>query len=332
VYAIMLSFLPENTTTLTPRTVVEDTLWAYLGLHSVICLLLAFGMRRFSHDGFHLKAEFRNVGVILLGTVILQVALGGGSGQVVQTVGCTLSIGISLLLPVYRSYAARDADTSKSLSKYLAGNPGHWDAYLKFLELEFCSESLLFWTEIQNLRTMNEHDAMRDKDKFMASVKYMYNNFIALTSPLPVNISSSSHDQIAQAIANWEAQQWATATIPDVIRVFEPAESEVYRIMNLGTFPRFMKWKAQKKGSSAHKDSSHPKDNSQPPQVEASSQFSISGSSPVGSPRYMPSHSSGIAGQGPTSMPKQLVEVVVTATDVDARNKVRESLDRPSYA
>jgi len=323
-YLIMLIFLPANRTTMVPSPSIEHVLWFFLAVHCLACVLLAFGMRRFSHDGFYLKSEFRNVGVILLTTFICQLVLGGQHGQIAQTIGLAFAVFISLFLPVYRSYAARDADTSKSLSKYLAGSQEHWDAYFKFLELEFCSESLLFWTEIQNLRTMNDRDALKEKDRFVASVKYVYNNFVALSGPLPVNISATSRGQVVQAMGEWESQQWSSINLPDLVRVFEPAESEVYRIMNLGTFPRFMRWKAQQKGSSGRKDSSHRKDHSrksEAPQLDLSSQVSITQG---GSPRSLPSTSSGTAG---SPGPKPAMEVVITATDVDASNKIRESVD-----
>ncbi|KAH7636896.1 regulator of g protein signaling-like protein [Dermatophagoides farinae] len=96
-------------------------------------------------------------------------------------------------------------------------------AFTDFLRKEFSYENLQFFLAIQEFKNLTDPDEIRKKSH------EIYNKFIALSAPEPVNVDSRARKSVESGLNN-----------PNN-RIFLLAEEQIYNLMKFDSYVRFLK-------------------------------------------------------------------------------------------
>ena len=99
------------------------------------------------------------------------------------------------------------------------------ELFLQFLEEEYSEENLLFWTEVESLRNL-----VADPDEYMRKTRCIYSNYVKINSNDEINIAGHTRRKIDESIKDLIFSE----------NIFDEAQEEVYKMMNIQSYPRFL--------------------------------------------------------------------------------------------
>ncbi|CEP00024.1 unnamed protein product (mitochondrion) [Plasmodiophora brassicae] len=108
--------------------------------------------------------------------------------------------------------------------------PKGFAAFQEHLQTEFAVESLLFWAAVRKFRCEFTRD-----ERGMAAAQFIYESFLTPTSPLQVNLPSSSFREFAAIFEN------AAATGRVNADMFNGASDQMLKLMEVNSLARFQK-------------------------------------------------------------------------------------------
>eukprot|EP00047_Mylnosiga_fluctuans_P022851 m.128089 g.128089 ORF g.128089 m.128089 type:complete len:1374 (-) comp9405_c0_seq2:323-4444(-) len=108
--------------------------------------------------------------------------------------------------------------------EYLLSAPAGVDAFRSYLRTTFCEENLAFWEATERLRTMAPAQVS-------AAAKDIYDIYLGPRAGQSLNVESATRAEADQFVAKGEIG----------LEMLLPAQQEVFRLMKLDSYPRFIK-------------------------------------------------------------------------------------------
>jgi len=105
------------------------------------------------------------------------------------------------------------------------------DSFYQFLKEIWCAENLSAWIDIQNYKML----AVDGSPQLVNYARIIYDKYFAENSPQEVNVSSESKKKLCNRLQNPER------------RAFDNIEEEIFRLMELDSFPKYQESEAYKK-------------------------------------------------------------------------------------
>jgi len=233
----------------------------YVAVYAAIFLIFAWGLRAVV-DGFKIKTELKFTGAIAIAAVIPWLLFNDKYktqnadifpfSTLALLVAVVFAFGASTLWPLFRSIYKPpqvDLDVPENLDHLhaLILSQDGFESFRRFLTSEFSVENLLFWVDIEDLRTK-----VRTKgpdDAFIKTeTKRLYNKYVMVDSPFQVNLA----DYIVQAIEfkmrKLEEENILDTTPMETLKgnapnefptIFDEAQKSIFNLMDADSFQRY---------------------------------------------------------------------------------------------
>lgn len=239
----------------------------YLG-----CVIyLMYRLSKWGRDAFGIKVDLARMAVcgVILKVVNIVLFLNDGEG-VTQQAGegiiqffLAMCMSIFLVLsPAIRVLRSRETFTEPTTLEDLVKRPTGYESFLEFLNSEFASESLHFWNNVNLYRA--RFRSLADTKARLDYASEMSETFIRPGAILEVNLGSVTRGKIADILAASQKDFEEGQEHPELITVFDGAQSEILKLMSRDSFRRYLKspqfalWKARaaSQGSEQHSNPS----------------------------------------------------------------------------
>jgi hypothetical protein len=113
---------------------------------------------------------------------------------------------------------------------YVLASEEAMEYFVPFMRDIFCEENAVFWQETQSVKTLPEADVP-------SAVKKIYDRFLGDHPTFPINIEHASRKPIEDAVASGQPRR----------DCFVRAQREIYFLMKLDTYPKFLASKHYKR-------------------------------------------------------------------------------------
>jgi len=210
-YCIVLSSSPETWSFfgLHPLTYEQRMFWNVvlfvLGVQGMIIIVIVFKLRHCHGDVFRLKNEVTCSGSCLILMMIISWYFFRQQYSRVYTsvlllTGIHFLIVISTVWPVYlvhqeKKFSRSSREIKLSLNDVLRDKMG-FNLFLNYLEKEFSSENLVFWEQVEILKTLEDPKLIYNK------VISIFTTFISPQSNYYINLPHEIRDLISQNMEN----------------------------------------------------------------------------------------------------------------------------------
>lgn len=206
----------------------------------MMCFII-FKSTKYKDDLYDIKKEILYIGFttsittilyFIISTISLSRDINYYLYYIFRIITISIVTSISLIYPIKKSYKVVERDIEISLSNYLE-NKDNFDLFILFLGREFSSENLLFWRAVN---IFNKEPNHKKKKLF----KIIMKKYILDNSYLQINISSIARKKLENAFDITELDSEENEII-NFNSIFNESQREIYSLMSLDSFPRFLK-------------------------------------------------------------------------------------------
>mmetsp|Transcript_32460 Transcript_32460/g.54734 ORF Transcript_32460/g.54734 Transcript_32460/m.54734 type:complete len:200 (+) Transcript_32460:119-718(+) len=103
--------------------------------------------------------------------------------------------------------------------------------FMKFLEFEHAEENLIFFQEVDRVKTVGQEEFLKESEELVDS-------YLKPGVDAEVNVSDRMKTEILRLVEGGTAEHQE-----ELLRYLDKAQNEILMIMAMGAFPRFMKHK-----------------------------------------------------------------------------------------
>jgi len=157
-----------------------------------------------------------------------------------QAVAAAIPVIYSLIIPIWRSYQRQliSPPTDRNRLLELLRTPEGYLSFLRFLEKEFSTENLVFYSAVETY-----HQECKNGSFSIDLVSRLYDEYIRPGAPMQINVSheilrdiESKLNQYQQAVASGGP---GAAELQAMTNIFDVAQGEIFELMKADSFSRY---------------------------------------------------------------------------------------------